>query len=275
MRQTTDDQLEAIWSAAQEGDIAPNAWRGVDQWGNEITIFGSWREVEQIAEVVYTVLPQEMIDEYQPTFANRHYEVDKRHHIEWAIGDFGFDDQYSTCSSCGVAIDIHDYHPRHYVDYDASEITCADCIAKHYADEYLAYCARHMADNIGEIARDFVEPSEYGYILLNPYSGYGEYAYSDCLIKYDGLPNFPLNDHPDLPHDLSYADRKGLARLAKSNRLVDDNIMLFAQYRYSGYLFWAKFENDQHDDPIVNLAILNYGITRIFAKYNKLRMEGK
>lgn len=283
MRQTTDEQLEQIWDAAQERDIAPNVSRTVDQWGNEMTIFGSWREVEAIAEIVYTVLPQQMIDDYQPTFANRDYMVDGRHHIEWAIGDYGFEDQFQTCSHCYVAIDIYDSYPRFYVDYDLSEIICADCLKKDstMAENYLAYCARHLEDthNQREIARPhMVEPSEHGYICLNPYSAYGEYAYGDFLVKHDGLENFPLEDHAEYPNSLTYADDKDLTRLGRSVRIIDTNVMLLASYipsGYSGYMFWAKFENEASDDPAINLAILQYAVGRIFAKYHDLYMRGK
>lgn len=282
MRQTTEEQLEQIWNAATERDIAPNVSRTIDQSGNEITIFGSWREVEAIAEIVYTVLPQQTIDDCQPTFANRDYTVDGRHHIEWAIGDFGFEDQFQTCSHCCVAIDIHDSWPRYYVDYDLGEIVCDDCLKKDstMAYEYLAYCARHLGDHDArEIARPhFVEPSDHGYIALNPYSSYGEYAYGDFLIKYEGIENFPTKDHSEFPHGLSYADDKDLARLGKSVKLIDTNVMLLASYTpsgHSGYMYWAKFENEVSDDPTVNLAILQYAIGRIFAKYQTLRNQGK
>lgn len=279
MRQTTDEQLEQIWAKALEDDIVPNAWRAVTQWGDTITIFSGWDDVEAMAEIVYQVLPQEFIDDTAPAWL--HLSEDRRpnvkHHIEWAIGEYFFEDSYTPCSNCGVAIHIHDYQPQFYVDHDSCEITCADCLRTDlgWAFDYLAYCSRHMSGDNQEIARNFVEPSDHGFILLNPYSGYGEYGYSDCLIKYDGIANFPLEDHEDLPYEIGYADYNQLARLAKSNRLIDDGIMLLAQYHRSGYLFWAKFDEDKSEDASINLAILQYGISRIFAKYVQLRSEGK
>lgn len=279
MRQTTEEQLEQIWNAALSGDIAPNASRTVDQWGNEMTIFDGWREVEQLADLVYSILPADFIADNAPTFEHLKFPVDARHHIEWAIGDFGFSDQFETCSHCYVAIDIYDSYPRYYYDGDLGEIVCDDCLRKDSAkaEDYLSHCARHLEDSNREIARPhFVEPHDHGYIALNPYSAYGEYAYGDFLIKYEGIENFPLEDHSEFPRSLSYADDKDLARLAKAVKLIDPSVMLLASYipsGYGGYLYWAKFETEVSDDPAVNLAILQYAIGCIFAKYQSLRNQ--
>lgn len=279
MRQTSDAQLEQIWSAATERDICPNALRTIDQWGNEITIFTGWGDVEAMADLVYSILPGPFIADHAPSWPHAKYPIDPRHHIEWAIGDFGFEDQYQTCSHCNVAIVTDDPYPRYYYDEDLGDITCDSCLKANpsFAEDYLAYCARHLENgDRREIARPhFADPSEYGYIPLNPYTAYGEYAYGDFLIKYEGLENFPLEDHSEFPHWLNYADDKDLDRLGKSARLIDPNIQLVAQYNprgYGAYLYWAKFEIEPEDiPPSVALAILQYAIGLVFTKYKALR----
>lgn len=284
MRQTSDEQLEEIWSRAEGDNIY--ATRTTDQWGNEITLFDGWKDVEKIADIVYEALPQQMIDDYQPTFANRDYTVDGRYHIEWAIGDFGFTDQYDTCSHCYVAIDTQDYDgPRYWYDEIAGDLLCDTCIKANprLAEEYLAYCARHLGDRgvhtfIAQYY--FCEPSEYGYICINPYTAYGEYRYDDFLMKYEGLSNFPREDHAYYKSSLDYADDKAFARLGKSLRLIDPNIQMIAQCNFKGYgpyLYWAKFETDLEPEvsPEVNLRVLQYAISLVMMKYHKLYLEGK
>lgn len=274
-RQISDEQLQEVWNVAEQNDIFCNISRTVDENGDEFTIFGSWREVEAMAEIIYSTLPQSVIDDYAPSWS--HLPEDRKpnphHHIEWAIGDFGFEDEYAICSQCYSAINEHDYMPMHGHNLDLGEIYCRGCLETNRGDSaqaYLEYCANHLEDE-GEILRTVVDPAQYGYIYLNPLQCYGEWRYGDFLLKYEGMPHFPLEDHADLPYALSYADITGIRRLGKAARLIDDNLRVIAQYgSYSTYMLWAKFETEVADDPAINLAILQYAVSRMFAKWRSI-----
>lgn len=283
-RQISDEQVESIWEKAMESSHTyGNITQTIDESGDIFTIFTSWREVETLAELIYEVLPQSVIDDCAPTWA--HLPEDKRpnplHHIEWAIGEFGFDDQFVTCSQCYSAIDTCDSMPMHGYNYDVGELYCRNCLKDNKGDcaeMYISYCAHHLEDD-GEILRWMIDPADYGYILTNPQQAYGPYSrYDDFLDKYEGVENFPLEDHPDLPYDLTHPDSNELQRLAKAARLIDENLRIVAQYGdYSTYLIWAKFnEPISEDDPATNLIILNYALSRVFAKYKLLsQSKGK
>lgn len=275
--------VDAIWQRADDEGIDVN--RTNDEWGNPITIFQGWDDVEKIGQIGYSIIPPEIARDYAPTFVDRgnKYVPNPLHHIEWMIGEFGFDDQYITCSQCYCAIDTHDYQSAPHYNLDLGEIYCRDCLRTNAGDSataYLEYVAAHLEDN-GEIASTILEPQEYGYIPINPYSAYGEYYYGDFLIKYEGISPFPDNDHEEIRGSfvLDYPNHEEIKRLGKSARLIDPNLKVIAQYAPHGrstYLFWAKFEDEPidgatDDDKATNYAILQYTIGLVLKKYQALR----
>lgn len=280
--QTSDEQRDQIWSRADDEGI--DVTRTVDYWGDEITIFQGWHDVEKLAEIIYTTLDQQYINDTAPSW--EHLEESRRPNphrcIEWAIGEFSFDDEYTTCSQCYSAIDMHDAHPLYGSNLDLGEIYCANCLRTNKGDSalaYLDYCARHLEDN-REIVRTFVDPSDHGYIPINLESSYGDYHYGDALIKYEGITNFPLEDHPEFRsgyYGLLYANHDQLGKIAKAARLVDSNFRLIAQYSpygHSSYIYWAKFEDEPHDsdeDKAANYQILQYVIGLVLRKFEALK----
>lgn len=179
-RLTSDEQLEQIWNLVIEAGIAPV--RTHDRWGEPFTIFEGWTQVEAVADIVFNYVPAEILGDV-PTWG--HLPEDKRpdlrHHIEWAIGEFGFDDQYSTCDNCYTAIDTTDCQPDHYCDYDLGVILCGDCVRKdkNAADDYLSYMARKMEEDSDSIIKRLANPLDHGFVCFNSTAAQ-QYVSSEC-----------------------------------------------------------------------------------------------
>lgn len=278
-RATTDEQLEQIWEMVVESGNAPV--RTVDRYGDLFTIFDGWNQVEEIAQIVYsnfTVLTTENAPSWDHLPEDR--RPDPMHHIEWAIGEFGFKDQFQTCSNCYVAIDTTDYQPDHVWLADLGELLCGDCLRKdsNMQDDYLTYSAARLEEDGDCIYTRMAHPAEHGFVCVNGAST------EFCLTDYS-------DDHPNYHSALTYADTLELRRLAKAARLIDSSIQIVFHYTYTfsgSNVIWARFnpnenvefaqyQNDSSKTGVwytteedSNRAALGYALSRVFAKYGIL-----
>lgn len=286
-RLLSDEQVKQIWELAREQDIAPNADVTLDRNGDPFTVFDSWEDVEAIAEIINVTFP-EFAQENTPSW--EHLPEKKRpnpyHHIEWAIGEYGFSDQFQTCSHCMVAIDTQDSWPYYYWNEDTSEIICGDCLKSDpdWASEYLSYCAARLRTNAECVYSYMVDPDKCGFVCLNEYS-------SDYYVPSD------TTDHPAYDRRLDYAKHEELIRLGKAAHIIDPNLEIVYTYRHSSsVVLWARFNpNQSYDfalcsggrwysydlnsgDVEIELNVINpalgYAIGRMFAKFGQLTNKG-
>lgn len=272
-RLTTDEQLEQIWEAVIEAGIAPI--RTEDSNGDPFTIFGGWNHVGKVAEIIRQVLPAEVTAEISPLFPALSY-TDNCPAIEWAIGEFGFEDQYSTCSNCYVAIDDYDYNPDHWRHSATGEITCGDCLRnnKDWADDYLIDMADQLREDGNGIIVRLANPSDHDFVCIN-----GESS------KYYGDSEIHLADHPDYDSRLTYADRERLQRLGKAAQIIDPRLQIVYAYLGGSNRIWARFnpnenvefsfcgdngEWDTQDGDMGNM-VLGYAIGRVIVKWVQLQ----
>lgn len=272
-RLTTDDQLEQIWNAAIEAGIAPI--RTEDSNGDPFAIFEDWGEVEKIHDLVCHLLPV-AVTEHAPTW--EHLPEERRpnpaHHIEWAIGEFGFSDEYSTCSNCYVAINTHSYNPDHWWHYEAGEILCGDCTRAnvHMQEEYLSYAASKLEEEGQSIMTRLASPDDHGFVCVNSTSA-EQYVRDECNP-----------DHPDYDSRLTYADRLWLQRLGKAARLVDPALQIVYVCHGGSNLIFARFDPNanvefsamngnhwEYSDNDDNQAALGYALRLVFAKWVRLQ----
>lgn len=285
-RLLSDADLAQIWELAQEEVIAPDVTPTVDTNGDSFTIFGGWRDVETIAQIIYSTFP-DLAKENAPTW--EHLPADRRpapeHHTEWAIGEYGFSGQFQTCSNCYVAIDTMDYQPDHVWLADLGELYCGDCLRKdkNLADDYLTYNACHLEEEGNCIYTRLAHPDDHGFVCLNGHS-------SDfCSGDYH-------DDHPEYKGTLTYCDSLELRRLAKAARLIDPAIQIVFNYVYTfcgSNVIWARFNpNENMEFPFYNNGdwdfnyaenalpgatdhVLGYALGRVFVKYESLRKGSK
>lgn len=270
-RLTTDEQLELIWNAVIERGNPPI--RTVDRWGDIFTIFDGWNQVEDCDRIAREVLPPEVIELAPVDRVVNGYTVDASHHIEWAIGEFGLDDQYSTCDHCYTAICTDDPYPYYWLD-DAGGCLCGDCLKanKDFADNYLSHAARHLEDGeVSDIDRHLANPEEHGFICLN----FG----SACCVRSESHGM----DHPAYDSRLTYCDREIMQLLGKAARLIDPNLQIVYGYDGGSNVIWARFDpNANLEYPTVengSFTIVNedpagialgYVIGLVFAKFGTL-----
>lgn len=279
-RQISDEHFELIWSRIEE-EIPNYPTRTNNQWDEPIIIFGDWADVEKVAEIVYTTLPQSVIDDLAPSFLHLPYEVNPHHHIEWAIGDYSFTDSYMQCAHCQRAIDIQDYiGPRYYIDYVMGDLICDICLRENsdFREDYLSYCVAHLEEESTIAYSHLADPIDYGYICINAASAYGDYGLDDWLNRIGSGSNQLIEDIDDWPNGLTYPSGDiEVRRLAQSARLVDEHIHLLAQYHptygnaYMYWLKWADGYNPIEDEPHTSRAILLYAASRILSRYEQLR----
>lgn len=263
-RLTTDEQLEQIWDVVIEAGIAPI--RTVDRWGEPFTIFEGWNHVGLVRELVVAVLPIELVEANEPSDTD---------HLEWAIGEFGFTDQYSTCSNCYVAIDDCDCQPDHWRHSVTGEITCGDCLRKEksWADDYLTDMANQLREDGDSIVKRLADPGDHEFVCLNSTAA-NEYCRDECNP-----------DHPDYDSRLTYADREWMQRLGKAVELIDSRLQIVYSYEGGANLIWARFNpsenvefsfygsNDKWDtqDGDMGNMVLGYAIGRVIAKWVQLQ----
>lgn len=276
----SDAQIAQIWDIVQEEGIVSNVMPTVDRWGEPFTIFEGWRDVEAIAYLVYSTFP-DVANENAPTW--EHLPADRRpnpaHHIEWAIGEYGFSDQFDLCSHCSAAIDHTDYQPDHWYNV-GGELLCGDCTRKDkdLGDDYLTHSAYQLEEDGDCIYTRLAHPGDHGFVCVNGHS-------SDfCAVDYH-------DDHPQYAGILTYCDRLELSRLAKAARLIDPSIQIVFNYVYTfsgSNVIWARFNPsanvefpfyndgdwDTQDGDMGNM-ILGYALGRVFAKYESLRKGSK
>lgn len=283
-RLTTDEQLEQIWNAAIEAGIAPI--RTVDRSNDPFAIFDGWEGVEAIAELVNANFA-ELAEEHAPTWAHlpRDRQPDPRHHIEWAIGEFGFSDQFSTCSHCYAAIDTNSIYADHHQNSVTGEIACGDCLRSHpdFADDYLSDMASQMTDDAHYVYVNVANPSAaaHNFVCIN-----GESS------KYWGDDNSDLylTDHPDYDSRLTYASREAMQRLGIAAQRVDPHLQIVYASMGGSNRIWARFNpnenmeysavnertsiNDEiwgYSDEDTGFAVLGYAIGRVIAKWVQLQ----
>lgn len=284
-RLTSDEQLEQIWNLAIEAGIAPV--RTQDRDGDPFTIFDSWDNVEAVAELICVNLP-EFATENAPSW--EHLEESKRpnpyHHIEWAIGEFGFSDQYSTCDNCYTAIDTCDYQPDHYWDYDLGVIMCGDCVRKDKsaADDYLSYMARKLEEEGQAIIKRLADPLDHGFVCLNSTSAM-QYVSQECEP-----------DHPAYSHLLTYYDGEAIGKFAKFARLTDERLQIVYEFNGGSNLLYARWNTNasfevahwiglgewrevelspevEEDKEKFDL-LLGYALTVVFRRFHNWKMSG-
>ena len=270
MRLTTDQQFEQILTLARE-DQSIYFDHTHDRWGESLIIFEDWSSVEKVGQIVYsnlTILSEDSRESI-PTYKQSRYPVNPYHHIEWAIGEFGFTDQWQTCSHCHTAIDTQDMHLTDYwFDGDMGDLICPDCLRTNqdFQGDFLNYCAKHLGDSERQTFHtSAVHPGDHGFICLNNYS-----------TQYD--PDLPMVDCPNWRGHLDTANDKDFTNLARAVRTIDPNIQIVTTWgRYSGgvYVFWARFENTPDLPSLGNDAptdstqalILEYAIGIVLQKW--------
>lgn len=276
-RLTTDEQLEEIWNLVIEAGIAPI--RTVDRWDDAFTIFEGWNHVEEVARLIYGNFVV-LTTEHAPTWVHlpQDRQPDPYHHIEWAIGEFGFTDQYSTCSHCYVAIDETAYHEDHWRNSATGEVTCGDCLRNEpsWGDDYLTDMAAQLCEDGNGIIVRMANPSApaHNFVCINGESsrGWGYYYDND-------------SDHPDYDSRLTYADRERLQRLGKAAQIIDPRLQIVYAYSGGSNRIWARFNPndnveysfygdnsgwDTQDGDMGNM-VLGYAIGRVIAKWVKLQ----
>lgn len=278
-RLTTDEQLEQIWNAAIEAGIAPIRTMGSN--GDPFTIFDDWDNVSRVAEIIRQVLPADVLEQ-APNWL--HLPEDRRpdpdHHLEWAIGEFGFTDQYSTCSNCYMAIDETDYNPDHWRHSATGEITCGDCLRgeKSWGDDYLTDMAYQLREDGDSIIKRLANPSDHGFVCIN---GESSKYYGDSESE------IHLTDHPDYDSRLTYADRDWLQRLGKAAELIDPRLQIVYAYLGGSNRIWARFNPNENVEFIIynehgwgtfteseDNQTLGYAISRVIAKWVVLQDKG-
>lgn len=282
-RLTTDEQLEQIWDAVIETGNAPI--RTVDQWGDTFTIFEGWSEVGKMGEVIADILPADFVADNAPKW--EHLPEDRRpdqnHHIEWAIGEFGFSDSYSTCEQCYCAVNINSMHAYYHWFVDGV-LVCGDCIKKSPddQDQYLAEHATPDPDqNRCGINRGLADPSDHGFVLINARS-------SEAICAVD----HPV-DHPEYKHWLTWGGDEEAKRLQRAGRLIDPNLQIVWEYSGGHTILWARLDpNANTEYPVVGGwgdwgyeyadklpagaldHLLGYVLSLAFAKYAILHSKG-
>lgn len=267
-RLTSDEQLEQIWNAAIEEGIAPI--RTTDSYGDPFVIFDDWNEVENIYDLTLRILPKEVLDE-APIYPTERL-LYPAHHIEWAIGEFGFSDQFQTCSNCYVAIDTEDYNPDHW--WSEEGYLCGDCTRKNsdWADDYLTYLASHLEEHSESVITRLAQPDDHGFVCINSTSAQ-QYVRDECNP-----------DHPAYDSRLTYADHAWLHRLGKAARLVDPNLQfVYTQSGGANLIFarWNPNESAEYatvngykwsiGDSDTNGGALGYAIGRVMVKWAQLQ----
>lgn len=280
-RITDDEQLRLIWDRVDEQNIDTTRTR--DLWDEEITIFEGWGDVDKVASIIFSVLPAQMVAD----------QSTDPHHIEWAIGDFSFSDQYSTCSHCNRAVDVHDGNPepRYWYD-DTGDMTCDICMRDNadFQSDYLTFVAAHLGGNSydqwhPQIAyAHMADPSDHGYLCLNPMRGshkYSAHPDADFLDKLESK-GLPIEDHPDWSdHWFTWGIEDSANRFGRAARLIDPALQIVPQWDrlYSTtVLYWVRWDENNtpsEDDPITSRAILLYAVSRAIAKYGDLLRRGK
>lgn len=282
-RVTSDSQLEYVWAKALAAGVN-NPTRTVDRWGEPFTIFGEWSEVEAVAAIIYAELPS-ICEEFAPSWGHlpQDRQPDPRHHIEWAIGEFGFSDQYSTCDNCYTAICTDDMYQDFYLDNDQGFYMCGDCLRKNknFADDYLAYCARKLEEEGCPVIKRMANPADFGFVCLN-----AKASYYTCQVDHP-------SDHPNYPDLLTFAGSEEVRKLAKAARLIDPSLqvvyysdggcnVIFARFNPSdnGYYAdhdgdnWREYPMDDGDGVTAPSALFGYATSRMFAKWRTLAKVG-
>lgn len=267
-RLTTDEQLEQIWEAVIESGNAPI--RTVDSNGDSFVIFDGWDHVRRVRDVVVEVLPTELVKENEP-FGS---DPDS---LEWAIGEFGFDDQYSTCSNCYAAIDFYGNHFDYWRHSVTGEITCGNCLRreKDWADDYLTDMAYQLREDGDSIIVRLANPGDHEFVCIN----------GESSKYYGDDSNVCLTDHPDYDSRLTYADREWMQRLGKAAELIDSRLQIVYSCEGGANLIWVRFnpnenvefsfctdngEWDTQDGDMGNM-VLGYAIGRVIAKWVRLQ----
>lgn len=271
-RLTSDEQLEMIWNAAIEAGIAPI--RTEDSNGDPFVIFDGWDEVENIYDLTLRILPKEVLDQAPKFEGRREYKINPAHHLEWAIGEYGFSDQFQTCSNCYAAIDTTDYQPDHWFDNDTGDLLCGDCIRKdeNLADDYLSFMAKYLADYSEPITKRLAQPDDHGFVCINSTSAQ-QYVRDECNP-----------DHPAYDSRLTYANSTWMQRLGRAARLVDPNLQfVYTQSGGANLIFarWNPNESAEYatvngykwsiGDSDTNGGALGYAIGRVMVKWAQLQ----
>lgn len=232
-RLTSDEQLEQIWEAAIDGGFAPI--RTVDQWGEEFTIFDGWAQVEKVNDLVRELLPPDFLSDNAPIADDR--MLYPEHHIEWAIGEFGFDDQYQTCSDCYCAVNTDGMNPNYFFFAELGELLCGDCIRKDTGlqDDYLTYLAQHFEDERSGVIKQLADPDKHGFIYLN--------FRSACCIRDEVAGE---SDHPEYRQWLTYGDSDEIGLLQKAAKLIDPNLQIVWAYAGGSNVLWARFNPNEN-----------------------------
>lgn len=247
-RLTSDEQLEQIWNLVIEEGIAPI--RTVDQWGDTFTIFEGWAHVEKVAEVIFsnfTVLSEESAPSWEHLPESR--RPNPYHHIEWAIGEFGFDDQYHACSDCYCAIDTSGMNENYFCFAELGDLVCGDCIRKNEAlqDDYLSYIAQHFEEEPHGINRHLADPNNHGFVPLN--------ARSSGFVCAEDHPG----NHPEYREWLTYGDSDEIVRFQKAARLIDPNLQIVWEYSGGSNVLWARLDPNANIEYPVSDGVWGWG----------------
>lgn len=247
-RLTSDEQLEQIWDLVIEEGIAPT--RTVDQWGDVFTIFESWDHVEKVAEVIFSNFAV-LSDESAPSW--EHLPESRRpnpyHHIEWAIGEFGFDDQYQTCSDCYCAIDTSGGYANYFWFVEVGDLICGDCIRKNdgLQDDYLSYLAQYFEEERSGVNKHLADPDKHGFAPLNARS-----SGFVCAVDHP-------SDHPEYKQWLTYGDSDELVLFCKAAKLIDPNLQIVWAYDGGSNVLWARFNPNNNIEFPVGDGVWGWG----------------
>ena len=135
LHEEVDDK--AFLDAYNNGDVYCQMTETKD--GERFLIVSSWSDVEKIQKLLNPEFQPK--DKYDTTVLD-------------AYCDWGFDDEYASCSRCDrlirTAPDSYSWKADFYVDYEAGEIICGDC-ARQAPEEYITWLLESPADRANTI----------------------------------------------------------------------------------------------------------------------------